>query len=69
LPIVGAVVAGPQIAAALLIFSLIFKKPLQEVGLVYYAVGGSLDEPTIDSTNSAAFVVSGDKAGCLSEGE
>jgi uncharacterized protein YhdP len=69
LPIVGAVVAGPQIAAALLIFSLIFKKPLQEVGLVYYAVGGSWDEPTIDSTNSAAFVVSGDKAGCLSEGE
>jgi uncharacterized protein YhdP len=69
LPIVGAVVAGPQIAAALLIFSLIFKKPLQEVGQVYYAVGGSWDGPTIDSTNSAAFVASADKAGCLSEGE
>ena len=69
LPIVGAVVAGPQIAAALLIFSQIFKKPLQEVGQVYYAVGGSWDEPTIDSTNSGAFVASGEKAGCLSEGE
>ena len=69
LPIVGAVVAGPQVAAALLIFSQIFKKPLQEVGQVYYAIGGSWDEPTIESTNSAAFVASGELAGCLAESE
>jgi len=69
LPIVGAVVAGPQVAAVLLIFSQIFKKPLQEVGQVYYAIDGSWDEPTIESTNSAAFVASGELAGCLAETE
>ncbi len=69
LPIVGAVVAGPQVAAALLIFSQIFKKPLQEVGQVYYAINGSWDEPSIESTNSAAFVASGELAGCLAESE
>ena len=69
LPIVGAVVAGPQVAAALLIFSQIFKKPLQEVGQVYYSIGGSWDEPVVDATNSAAFVASGDLAGCLQEQE
>ncbi len=69
LPIVGAVVAGPQVAAALLIFSQIFKKPLQEVGQVYYAIDGSWDDPTVDSTDSTAFVASGEDAGCLSEGE
>ena len=69
LPIVGAVVAGPQVAAALLIFSQIFKKPLQDIGQVYYAIGGSWDEPSIESTNTAAFVSSGELAGCLVEGE
>ena len=43
----GALVAGPQVAAALLIFSQIFKKPLQEVTQVYYGIGGSFDEPII----------------------
>ena len=65
LPIVGAVVAGPQVAAVLLIVSQIFKKPLQEIGQVYYGIGGSWDEPTIDTTNSAAFVASGELASCL----
>ena len=69
LPIVGAVVAGPQVAAALLIFSQIFKKPLQEVGQVYYGISGSWDDPDIESTNSAAFVASGAKSGCLPQGE
>jgi len=69
LPIMGAVVAGPQVAAALLIFSRIFKKPLQEVGQVYYAIGGSWDEPVIESTDSVAFVESGKLAGCLAAAE
>jgi len=69
LPIVGAVVAGPQVAAALLIISQIFKKPLQEAGQVYYAISGSWDEPSIESTNSAAFVASGELAGCLADSE
>ncbi len=69
LPIVGAVVAGPQVAAALLIFSQIFKKPLQEVGQVYYGIEGSWDKPDVESTDSAAFVASGEQAGCLAGGE
>ncbi|MEL7187355.1 MAG: AsmA-like C-terminal region-containing protein, partial [Pseudomonadota bacterium] len=69
LPIVGAVVAGPQAAAALLIFSQIFKKPLQEAGQVYYGIEGSWDTPTVESADSAAFVASSDLAGCLADGE
>jgi len=69
LPIAGALVAGPQVAAVLLIFSQIFKKPLQEVGQVYYAIGGSWDEPSVESTDAAAFVNSGQLAGCLETGE
>lgn len=67
LPLVGAVVAGPQIAAALLIFSQIFKKPLQEVGQAYYSISGSWDDPAVDAKNSAAFVASGELAGCLAD--
>ena len=65
LPIMGAVVAGPQAAAALLIFSQIFKKPLQEVGQVYYSIGGSWDEPAMDSTDSESFAADSELAGCL----
>jgi uncharacterized protein (TIGR02099 family) len=65
LPIVGAVVAGPQVAAGLLIFSQIFKKPLQEVGQAYYGISGSWDEPVVESADSAAFVASGERAQCL----
>ena len=65
LPIVGAVVAGPQAAAALLIFSQIFKKPLQEVGQVYYSISGSWDDPQTNSTDSADFASHGELAGCL----
>ena len=69
LPIIGAFVAGPQVAAALLLFSQIFKKPLQEVGQVYYGISGSWDNPDVDSTNSDAFVLSNETAGCLAIGE
>ncbi len=69
LPVVGAVVAGPQVAAAMLIFSQIFKKPLQEVSQVYYAVGGTWDEPQIESATAASFAASGELAGCLAEPE
>lgn len=65
LPIVGAVIAGPQVAAAMLIFSQIFKKPLQEVGQVYYAIGGSWDDPIVESTDAASFASHGEFAGCF----
>jgi uncharacterized protein (TIGR02099 family) len=69
LPVVGAVVAGPQIAAALLIFSQIFKKPLQEMGQVYYAIDGPWDDPVIESTGVADFTSRAELAGCLLESE
>jgi uncharacterized protein YhdP len=69
LPVVGAVVAGPQVAAALLIFSQIFKKPLQEVGQVYYAINGPWDNPVIESTGAAAFASRAELAGCILESE
>jgi len=67
LPVVGAVVAGPQVAAALLIFSQIFKKPLKEMGQVYYSIDGSWDAPEIDGTDAADFAESGRRAGCISD--
>lgn len=69
LPVVGAVVAGPQVAAALLIFSQIFKKPLQEMGQVYYAIEGSWDEPGVESTNAQHFAESSAIADCLPPSE
>jgi len=69
LPVAGALVAGPQVAAALLIFSQIFKKPLQEVTQVYYGIGGSWDEPQIDTTSAEIFALSGAMAGCIDETE
>ena len=55
LPVVGAVVGGPQVAAVLLVFSQIFKKPLQEVSQIYYAIGGSWDEPLIETSSAREF--------------
>lgn len=69
LPIVGAVVGGPPGAAAALILSQIFKKPLQSVGQVYYGIAGPWEEPSIESIDSAQFVQYGDLANCLVESE
>jgi uncharacterized protein (TIGR02099 family) len=69
LPIVGAVVAGPQVAAALLIFSQIFKKPLQEMGQIYYRIDGSWDEPAIESADAEQFARTYESAGCLHAAE
>lgn len=67
LPIVAAVVAGPQVAAALLIFSQIFKKPLQEVGQIYYGIDGSWDDPVIEVATVVRFAANSDDAGCLDD--
>ncbi|MEX2124309.1 MAG: YhdP family protein [Woeseia sp.] len=67
LPVVGAVVAGPQVAAALLIFSQIFKKPLQEMGQIYYGIEGGWDNPAIDGADAQRFAGTSALAGCLSE--
>ncbi len=67
LPVAGALVAGPQVAAALLIFSQIFKKPLQEATQIYYGIGGTFDEPDIESITPEVFALSGAMAGCVPE--
>ena len=69
LPIVGAVVGGPPGAAAMLIFSQIFKKPLQEVGQVYYEMSGPWEEPVVESISASGFVDYGRLAGCLTSEE
>jgi uncharacterized protein YhdP len=48
LPTVGALLAGPQVAAALLIFTRIFKKPLGGIGRASYCVTGTWQEPTVE---------------------
>lgn len=65
LPVVGTVVAGPQVGAALLIFSQIFKKPLQDMGRVYYGIDGSFDEPLVDVADGKRFEETSGLAGCL----
>ena len=65
LPLVGVVVAGPQVAAALLLFTQIFKKPLQDMGRIYYSVSGSFDEPNVETSDAAAFGASGQLANCI----
>jgi uncharacterized protein YhdP len=69
LPIAGYVVAGPQVAAALLIFSQIFKNPLQEMSQVYYAIDGSWDDPAIDVADARHFADASRLAGCISTTE
>lgn len=69
LPVAGALVAGPQVAAALLIFSQIFKKPLQEVSQVYYGIGGTFDEPLIETITADEFAAAGTQLGCIDESE
>ncbi len=69
LPVVAAVVAGPQVAAALLLFSQIFKEPLQDIGQVYYSVTGSWDEPTVESSSAEGFATSGQLARCIDGSE
>jgi uncharacterized protein YhdP len=48
LPTVGALLGGPQVAAALLIFTRIFKKPLDGIGRASYCVTGSWQEPQVE---------------------
>ncbi|MEM8816350.1 MAG: YhdP family protein [Pseudomonadota bacterium] len=69
LPVVAAATAGPQAAVAVLIFSQIFKKPLQGLGQVYYAIDGSWDNPELTNADAERFAASGELAGCLPEGQ
>jgi uncharacterized protein YhdP len=69
LPVAGALVAGPQVAAVLLIFSQIFKKPLKEVSQVYYDLGGTFDEPVVETATEEMFGLLAEKTSCVKEAE
>jgi uncharacterized protein YhdP len=64
LPIAGFVIAGPQVAAALLIFSQVFKKSLQEVAQLSYSIEGPWEDPVIDSADSEYFARISSLASC-----
>lgn len=65
LPVVGLFAGGPQVAAALLVFSQIFRKPLKDMGQVFYTVAGSWDDPAIDTADSQSFAAVSGRAGCI----
>ena len=67
LPVVGLLAVGPQVAAALLLFSQVFKEPLQEMGQIFYTVDGSWDDPGVDSADSNMFATISNRAGCIVE--
>jgi len=69
LPVAGALVAGPQVAAVLLIFSQVFKKPLREVSQVYYDLGGTFDEPIVEIATEEMFALLAEKTSCVKEAE
>jgi uncharacterized protein YhdP len=69
LPVAGALVAGPQVAAVLLIFSQVFKKPLREVSQVYYDLGGTFDEPIVEIATEEMFALLAEKTNCVKEAE
>ncbi|MBC7985009.1 MAG: TIGR02099 family protein, partial [Candidatus Obscuribacterales bacterium] len=48
LGVAGAVVGGPVVGAALLVFSRIFKEPLKGVARAYYRISGPWDEPVVE---------------------
>ena len=69
LPLVAGVLGGPQAAAAALIFTRIFKKPLEDIGQAYYAIDGSWDTPDVEPSDTSGFAGSAELAGCLAETE
>jgi uncharacterized protein (TIGR02099 family) len=53
LPTVGGLLGGPGVAAALLIFTRIFKEPLKGIGQTSYCVTGSWQEPVVERLTAA----------------
>jgi uncharacterized protein (TIGR02099 family) len=53
LGVAGAVVGGPVVGAALLLFSQIFKEPLKGATRGYYRITGPWDDPTVEQIERA----------------
>lgn len=66
-PVIAAFAAGPQAGVAALIFSQIFKKPLQELGTVYYSIDGPWDAPDLAQAGAERFARTIELAGCVVE--
>ena len=48
LPMGGAVFGGPGVAAAVYLFTKLLRKPLKNIGVSYYSIGGTWDNPKIE---------------------
>ena len=48
LPMSGAVFGGPGVAAAVYLFTKLLRKPLKNIGVSYYSIGGTWDNPEIE---------------------
>lgn len=48
LPMGGALFGGPGVAAAVYLFTKLLRKPLRDIGVSYYSIGGTWDNPTIE---------------------
>ena len=48
LPMGGAMLGGPAVAASVFIFTKLLRKPLKEAGVNYYSINGSWENPIIE---------------------
>jgi uncharacterized protein YhdP len=53
IPVASALVGGPVVGAAVLLFTQVFKQPLKGLARGYYRITGSWDNPTVERIKSA----------------
>ena len=53
LPVAGAVVGGPVVGAAILLFTQVFKEPLKGIARGYYRITGTWDNPVIERVDAS----------------
>jgi uncharacterized protein YhdP len=53
LPVASALVGGPVVGAAVLLFTQVFKEPLKGLARGYYRITGGWDNPTVERIKSA----------------
>jgi uncharacterized protein (TIGR02099 family) len=58
LPVAGALAGGPVVAAAVLLFSQVFKEPLKGITRGYYRITGPWDNPTVERVDASQIKVS-----------
>ncbi len=63
LPLAGALAGGPVVGAAVLLFTEVFKQPLQGLERGYYRISGSWTNPKVESIDHAAAAAAIAKAG------